>query len=146
MIKLSLSFQIAIGVLLTLAWQPPAARADLLEASELTGVGALSAVAAPLCVTTGAAYGASVVGAGASEVGASTAEGIVKLLDNSGNNLDELSEATLEAWPTYYHYEVRTDKQVPIVTIQLQNGPKTIPLVVREGYVEMNIHDQPLKP
>lgn len=158
MIKSNLCrYQIALGALITLIWQAPAARADLLEASELTGCGALSVAATPLYLASGTAAGASEVGVGASAVGvgasevgvgasevtACTTRRIVKLLDKAGQNLDELSQAVIDSGSRDHRVEINIYEQGPKATIQGQNGPKTIPLVIRKDYVELNVRNQP---
>jgi hypothetical protein len=100
-------------------------------ASDVSEIAALGAVAVPVCVTASGVY----VGAG---LAVGTGYELIKLVDKGGNGLSELTQDGLDLLFADDCGEktlaLNEGFKPPFVTV----NEKQIPLVVRQGYVELN--------
>jgi hypothetical protein len=99
--------------------------------SDVSAIAALTVVAVPVCVTASGAY----VGAG---LAVGTGHQLIRLVDGGGNALSELTQDGLDLlFPLDCGEKtilLNNDFQPPFVIV----NHKQIPLVVRQGYVELN--------
>jgi hypothetical protein len=149
---------LSLGTLMTvtggLSWAGEAGQESAQGATSI-GAGALSAISAPLIIAAGAATGdsemarsgfvpaaiaPSAMAGGVATLAAATvhasvssAKEIVHIIHASGERLGALNYAALES-----SMATNCNPRIPTAQATLHKQPKTIPLVVRQQYVEMN--------